>query len=87
MFLLGSIAGNMVLLQSTVMGFANEAAEHPDATPAEQAINVYKHTIKIEFYSVFVAMLFSFVFGYLYEVWSRRAVLILCFGLLGVFML
>ena len=41
LFLLGSIAGNMVLLQTTVMLFAQEAELHPDATPAQQAIAVY----------------------------------------------
>ena len=76
----------MVLLQTTVMLFAQEAELNPGATPEEKAIAVYKHTIMIEFFSVVVALVFALIFGYLYEVWSRQAVLVLSFVLLGISM-
>ena len=59
----------------------------PDATPAEKAILVYKHAMLIECYAVGVALVFSVIFGYLYEAWSRKAVLIMSFELLGVSMI
>ena len=69
------------------MLFALETDEHPDWTAAQMAIHVYKHTMMIEFAAVAVALIFALFFGYLYEVWSRRAVLILSFVLLGISML
>ena len=69
------------------MLFAHEGDEHPDFTAAQKAIHVYKHTMLIEFIAVAVSLVFALVFGYLYEVWSRRAVLILSFVLLGVSMI
>ena len=87
LFLLGSMAGSLVLLQETTMLFANQADEHPDFTAAQQAIHVYKHTMLIEFAAVAVSLAFALFFGYLYEVWSRRSVLILSFVLLGISML
>ena len=69
------------------MLFSLEADEHPDWTATQKAIHVYKHTMLIEFMAVAVALVFALFFGYLYEVWSRRAVLILSFVLLGISMI
>ena len=68
------------------MLFAHSAEENPNATPAEQAVEVYKHAMVIEIYAVAVALVFTIFFGYLYEVWSRKAVLTLSFLLLGLSM-
>ena len=69
------------------MLFAHSREANPDATPKEVAINVYRHSMLIELASVLVALFFAFVFGYLYEIWSRRSVLTLSFVLLGISML
>ena len=69
------------------MLFAHEDGEHPDFTAEQKAIHVYKHTMLIEFIAVAVSLVFALVFGYLYEVWSRKAVLILSFILLGISMI
>ena len=69
------------------MLFSLTADENPDWTAAHKAIYVYKYTMLIEFMAVAVALFFALFFGYLYEVWSRRAVLILSFFLLFLSMI
>ena len=49
LFLLGGVAGNLMMMQTTVMLGISEAKANPDATAYEKAIAVYKKSMWIEF--------------------------------------
>ena len=60
------------------------AAANPDLTVYEKSIETYENSMWIEFKSVIVAMLASILFGYIYELFSRKCVLITSFCLLCI---
>lgn len=66
--------------------FKTEEEQSPDASPQEKAIAVFKKTLTFEFITSGVSVVIAFVFGYLYEAWSRKAVLITIFVLLALTM-
>ena len=84
LFLLGGVAGNIMLLQTTVELGKYSREKNPEWTAAERAVDVYKQAQIIEFKAVIVAMVASFAFGYLYEACSRKCVLISSFVLLAM---
>ena len=57
---------------------------NPGASAYEKAIETYEISMWIEFKSVCVAMVASFFFGYIYEIFSRKCVLLTCFLLLCI---
>ena len=57
---------------------------HPDASAYEKAIDTYEISMWIEFKSVCVALVASLFFGYIYEIFSRKCMLITCFLLLCI---
>lgn len=76
----------MVMMQTTVMLGLIEDKKDPDASAHDKAIHTYKETMKIEAQAVLLAMISSLIFGWLYEAFTRRCVLITCFVLLAVSM-
>ena len=87
LFMLGSIAANIVLLQNTVMLFADHEEYAPDTPAKDKAIAVYRYHMVIEGYAIAIAMILAIAIGHLYEIWSSRKVLIIIFVLLSYAML
>ena len=48
------------------------------------AIHTYEKQMRIEFKTLLVVMISSIIFGYLYEIFSRKCILITCFILLCI---
>ena len=79
LFLLGGVAGNMIMMQTTVMLGVETSKANPDASAHDKAIETYELSMWIEFKAVLVAMFASILFGYIYELFSKKCVLITCF--------
>ena len=87
LFVVGSVASHLVLLSTVVIWFVYEQEADPTKTPGEWSIVVYKQMLIIELITMGIGMFFSLLFGYLYEIWSRKKVLTLAFVLLAIGMI
>ena len=84
LFLVGSVASHMVLLSTVVVWFVYEEKADPTKTPGEWSLIVYKKMLVIELITMAFSILFSIIFGYMYEIWSRKKVLTIAFILLAI---
>ena len=73
----------MVLLSSVTVYFVYERDRPDGLTVEEEAILVYEDLLKIEILTMVLSAFFGLIFGYLYEVWSRKKVLYVSFVLLA----
>ena len=84
LFLLSSLSANLVLLSSVTVFFVYLRDRDSSLTIEEKSIEVYKDMLVIEVITMGISILISIIFGYLYEIWSRKKVLSLSFILLAV---
>ena len=83
LFILSSVSANLVLLSSVTVYFIYERDRPDGLTVEEEAILVYEDLLKIEILTMVLSAFFGLIFGYLYEVWSRKKVLYVSFVLLA----
>lgn len=57
---------------------------HADLTPHEKAIDTFTQAQIIELKAVLFGLIFSLLFGFMYEIFSRKCVLMFCFTLLAI---
>lgn len=84
LFILGSVASHLVLLSYVVIWFVYEEERNPELSIEETSIVVYKEMLVIEMITMGFSIFFTVLFGYMYEVWSRKKVLFISFILLAV---
>lgn len=87
LFLLGSLASEMVLLSTVVVWFVYAQDRGSELTSEEASIEVYKEMLVIEVITMGISIFFSILIGYMYEIWSRKRVLYICFVLLAAGMI
>lgn len=74
----------MVLLSTVVIWFVYAKERDPHKTPEERSIDVYREMLIIEVITMGISIFFTIFIGYMYEVWSRKKVLFICFFLLAI---
>ena len=74
----------MVLLSYVVIWFVYEEERNPELSIEETSIVVYKEMLVIEMITMGFSIFFTVLFGYMYEVWSRKKVLFLSFIILAI---
>ena len=74
----------MVLLSTVVIWFVYAKERDPNKTAEERSIDVYKEMLVIEVITMGISIFFSIFIGYMYEIWSRKKVLFVCFFFLAV---
>jgi len=74
----------MVLLNTVVIWFIYAEKRDPTLTAEEKSIVVYKEMLVIELITMGISIFFTILIGYMYEVWSRKRVLFICFFLLAI---
>lgn len=74
----------MVLLSTVVIWFVYVEERDENSTPEERSIEVYKDMLVIEVITMGFSIFFSILFGYMYEIWSRKKVLMISFVLLAI---
>ena len=87
LFILGNLASHMVLLNTVVVWFVYAEQRDPFMTAEEKSIVVYKEMLIVEIITMIIGIFFTIFIGYMYEIWSRKKVLYICFFLLAVGMI
>ena len=87
LFILGSLASHMVLLSTVVVWFVYEKERDSTLTPKQRSILVFKDALEIELITMAIGIVLSLIVGYMYEIWSRKKVLTICFCLLAIGMI
>ena len=77
----------MVLLSTVVVWFVYAKDRNPDLSSEEASIEVYKEMLIIEIITMGISIFFSIFIGYMYEIWSRKRVLFICFFFLAIGMI
>lgn len=77
----------MVLLSTVVVWFVYAKERNPEKTSEERSIDVYKEMLIIEVITMGISIFFGIFIGYMYEIWSRKKVLFICFFLLAIGMI
>ena len=78
LFLLASFSSNMTILDMLTYTLKVESLQNPGGTAEEIATSSYKNWLVIEMISLVMSIFFGLLAGYLYEIWSRKTVLIIC---------
>ena len=84
LFILGSLASHMVLLSTVVVWFVYAKDRGADKTSEEQSLEVYREMLIIELITMGISIFFTIFIGYMYEIWSRKKVLFICFFFLAI---
>lgn len=74
----------MVLLSTVVIWFVYAKERDPEKTAEERSIDVYREMLIIEVITMGISIFFTIFIGYMYEIWSRKKVLFVCFFLLAL---
>ena len=67
--------------------FVWQEKRSPELTTQETTLIVYKEMLVIEAITMGFGIFVSLFIGYMFEIWSRKKVLIVCFVLMGLCML
>lgn len=77
LFLLGNFSATLGLFGAVATRFIYEEERDENLTPQEKSVVVYKAALEVEIITMCISILASVLFGYLYEIWSRKKVLTL----------